>query len=88
MILLLGLFAGLSLSHLWTTSRVLLIERFTRGDIALRTSSFFAKRPWHRPSAYGRLRRLFGSGLLDLLEDRHNLYEDLGIPHSKAHSGL
>ena len=31
---------------------------------------------------------LFGSGLLDLLEDRHNLYEDLGIPHSKAHSGL
>ena len=40
MILLLGLFAGLSLSHLWTTSRVLLIERFTRGDIALRFSFY------------------------------------------------
>lgn len=40
MILLLGLFAGLSLSHLWTTSRVLLIEKFTKGDIAIRFSFY------------------------------------------------
>jgi len=37
-LLVLGFFAGLSLSHLWTTSRVLVLERFTKEDIALRMS--------------------------------------------------
>ncbi len=36
----LGFFAGLCLSHLWTTSRVLLIERFSGGDIAVRFSFY------------------------------------------------
>lgn len=36
----LGFFAGLCLAHLWTTSRVLLIERFARGDVAVRFSFY------------------------------------------------
>ena len=39
-LLYLGLFAGFSLSHLWTTSRVYLIEKFTKGDIAIRFSFY------------------------------------------------
>ncbi|MFN7064720.1 MAG: MFS transporter [Aquificaceae bacterium] len=36
----LGFLAGFSLSHLWTTSRVLLLERFAKGDIAVRFSFY------------------------------------------------
>ncbi|MEJ5339571.1 MAG: MFS transporter [Aquificaceae bacterium] len=36
----LGFFAGLCLAHLWTTSRILLLERFTRGDVAVRFSFY------------------------------------------------
>lgn len=38
MLLALGFLAGLSLSHLWTTSRVLILERFAKEDIAVRMS--------------------------------------------------
>ncbi len=40
LLLILGLFAGLCLSHLWTTSRILLIERFSKGDVAVRFSFY------------------------------------------------
>ncbi|MCX8164539.1 MAG: MFS transporter [Aquificaceae bacterium] len=36
----LGLFAGICLSHLWTTSRVLLLEKFTAGDISVKFSFY------------------------------------------------
>lgn len=39
-LLALGFFAGFSLSHLWTTSRVYIIEKFTKGDIAIRFSFY------------------------------------------------
>ncbi|WP_448583807.1 MFS transporter [Thermocrinis sp.] len=37
-VLILGLMGGLSLSHLWTTSRVLLIERFPIEEVSVRMS--------------------------------------------------
>jgi len=37
-VLILGLLGGLSLSHLWTTSRVLLIERFPAEEVSVRMS--------------------------------------------------
>lgn len=40
LVILVGLLAGFSLSHLWTISRVLLIEKFAKGDIALRFSFY------------------------------------------------
>ncbi|MCS7261925.1 MAG: MFS transporter [Aquificaceae bacterium] len=40
MLLPLGLLAGLCLSHLWTTSRVLLLEKFTEGDVSVRFSFY------------------------------------------------
>ncbi|MCX7989563.1 MAG: hypothetical protein N2648_02845 [Aquificaceae bacterium] len=36
----LGMFAGFCLSHLWTTSRVLLLEKFTKGDISVKFSFY------------------------------------------------
>ncbi|MDW8066658.1 MAG: MFS transporter [Aquificaceae bacterium] len=36
----LGFFAGFCLSHLWTTSRVLLVEKFARGDVAVKFSFY------------------------------------------------
>ncbi|WP_448587421.1 MFS transporter [Thermocrinis sp.] len=38
LVLILGLLGGLSLSHLWTTSRVLLIERFPVEEVSVRMS--------------------------------------------------
>lgn len=40
LVVLVGLLAGFSLSHLWTTSRILLIEKFAKGDIAVRFSFY------------------------------------------------
>ena len=36
----LGFFAGLSLAHLWTTSRVFIIERFSGAHVAVRFSFY------------------------------------------------
>ncbi|MDW8096429.1 MAG: MFS transporter [Aquificaceae bacterium] len=40
LLLAVGLLAGLCLSHLWTTSRVLLIEKFTDGDVSVKFSFY------------------------------------------------
>ncbi|MFN3472228.1 MAG: hypothetical protein ACK4ZR_06480, partial [Aquificaceae bacterium] len=40
LVLLVGLLAGFSLAHLWTTSRVFLIEKFAKGDVAVRFSFY------------------------------------------------
>ncbi|RUM61553.1 MAG: hypothetical protein DSY59_01440 [Persephonella sp.] len=37
-LLVVGLFAGFSLSHLWTTSRVLIIEVFPKNEVSTRLS--------------------------------------------------
>ncbi len=37
-ILMVGFIAGLSLAHLWTTSRVLIIEEFPKGEVSVRLS--------------------------------------------------
>lgn len=39
-IFLVGLLAGLSLAHLWTTSRVFILEEFSRGDPSVRMAFF------------------------------------------------